>query len=87
MKRTPLRKVGKVTQRRQANLRKLKRPRYCQGCGLEGPLDPHHIIKRSQGGDEGPENIKWLCRMCHEKVEPSSSKLGGIACIVPYVGR
>lgn len=40
----------------------------CQGEGCPGgfPLDPpHHIVFRSQGGDDTAENLTLLCRYCH----------------------
>ncbi len=40
----------------------------CQGENCPGgfPLDdPHHIIFKSQGGDDTKENLILLCRFCH----------------------
>jgi 5-methylcytosine-specific restriction endonuclease McrA len=39
---------------------------YCELCGRTGHIDPpHHIIFKSQGGDDAPENLITLCRDCH----------------------
>ena len=48
-----------------------------RGCGLSKSAvaySPHHIIKRSQGGDDTPENLISLCygpgsNTCHEKAD------------------
>jgi len=51
---------------------------YCQNCGLSNPNvrynPPHHIIKRSQGGHDTPENLIALCygpgsNNCHDKAD------------------
>lgn len=33
-----------------------------------GPCDPHHIHRRSQGGQDTPENLVVLCRAHHDWV-------------------
>ena len=42
---------------------------WCACCGM-GSLETewHHIIYRSQGGDESDENMLEVCRECHEKI-------------------
>ena len=72
MKKTPINRIGKITKLRNKNLAKLKPPKdgLCQECHLKPDwrgLARHHIIKRSQGGNENPENIIWLCGKCHAK--------------------
>lgn len=37
---------------------------YCEECG-EYYAERHHIVFRSQGGLNFPENFKWLCATCH----------------------
>jgi len=37
----------------------------CEVCGANFGLQQHHIVKRSQGGGDFPENIIWLCWDCH----------------------
>lgn len=28
----------------------------------------HHVIHRSQGGDDSEENCQWWCRICHDDI-------------------
>ncbi len=51
---------------------------YCQNCGLSTSNvkynPPHHIVKRSQGGSDIPENLISLCygpgsNDCHDKAD------------------
>jgi 5-methylcytosine-specific restriction endonuclease McrA len=37
----------------------------CRACGLEKATDGHHVLLRSQSGDDVPDNIVPLCRACH----------------------
>jgi len=37
----------------------------CEFCRKVGPTDMHHIKTRGSGGDDTPENLIELCRMCH----------------------
>ena len=37
----------------------------CEMCGKRA-VDCHHIVYRSQGRDDGIENIIGLCRECHD---------------------
>ena len=50
----------------------LERDNYtCQNpyCEHGQPIDPpHHIVKRSQGGKDEPENLITLCHPCHDKI-------------------
>lgn len=47
----------------------------CEGCGLSGPLDPHHRMTRGSGGVHGiaaaisndVRNLLMLCRVCHDR--------------------
>ena len=43
----------------------LKKQGYCHICGAAGWTEWHHIIYRSQGGDESPENLIEVCPKCH----------------------
>lgn len=36
-------------------------------CNRVG-VDPHHVQRRSQGGGDGPENLLWVCRPCHNHI-------------------
>ncbi len=38
----------------------------CQDCGTERPrLQRHHVVPRSQGGSNDPENLIQICENCH----------------------
>ena len=37
----------------------------CQQCGRRDQLQIHHIIRRSQLGADGEENLTVLCSSCH----------------------
>lgn len=38
----------------------------CIRCGRNERLEEHHIIDRSHGGGEEPENKEWRCSACHD---------------------
>ena len=38
----------------------------CEGCGLEARTEPHHVRYCPWGQFDPPENLKLLCRTCHE---------------------
>jgi HNH endonuclease len=40
----------------------------CELCERRPGTDPHHVQFRSQGGDDTPENLLWLCRLCHDGI-------------------
>jgi hypothetical protein len=41
----------------------------CQQCKKKNlPLQVHHIVFRSEGGTDAPENLITLCHTCHEKL-------------------
>jgi hypothetical protein len=48
-------------------LSKLLAERECRQCGKPAS-DPHHLLLRSQGGDDVEENIIPLCRRDHDLV-------------------
>lgn len=37
----------------------------CERCKSRAGSEPHHIRARSQGRDDSPENLRWLCHECH----------------------
>lgn len=37
----------------------------CEQCERRPGTDAHHRVYRSQGGDDHPDNLAWLCRTCH----------------------
>lgn len=45
----------------------------CQLCGLMA-VDVHHIIYKSQQGDDAPHNFISLCRSCHEEAHQCGEK-------------
>lgn len=55
-----------------------ERDRFCRGCG-QPAHHIHHIVYRSQGGSDEPENLVWLCNLCHlasHGGRPTGSALG-----------
>jgi len=76
VKRTPMRRIGKVGARRARNMAKWKKshpvPAFCPICKC-GPdfrgFECHHHIRRSQCGDESEGNLIWLCCRCHDKTK------------------
>lgn len=45
--------------------RKLLGDRCCRGCGQDA-AEGHHVLHRSQGGDDHIDNIIPLCDWCHD---------------------
>ena len=48
---------------------------HCKGRRKDSRLDVHHIVFRSKGGSDEPENLITLCRTCHKmlhdgKIDP-----------------
>jgi len=41
----------------------------CANCETTKHLTTHHIIPRSEGGDNHKSNLICLCRECHDIVE------------------
>jgi hypothetical protein len=39
----------------------------CRGCGSGASAHIHHIIFKSQGGADEPENLARLCVKCHQR--------------------
>lgn len=37
----------------------------CWVCELRPGTDAHHIVFRSRGGDDSPDNLILCCRSCH----------------------
>lgn len=43
-----------------------KREGYtCAVCGSNRQLEIHHVVKRSRGGSNDPQNLVCLCHICH----------------------
>ena len=41
---------------------------HCRNCNNSNGLDPHHVIFRSAGGKDRPNNLLTLCRQCHDDI-------------------
>ena len=41
----------------------------CEVCRTRPGTDPHHVRKRSQGGEDSLENIVLVCRACHDRTD------------------
>lgn len=53
---------------------------HCKGHGRKQltkdvKLHVHHIVKRSEGGSERPDNLVTLCKVCHDKLHAGSIQL------------
>ena len=58
-----------------------KRDGYlCALCGSGQYLQIHHVVPRSQGGSDFPENLITLCSKCHGQAH-------GIDCIPGYIDQ
>ena len=78
MKRTPLKRTGiKRTKTKpvpkQVYADVLARDMGCRAAGViripcAGRIDPHHVKRRSQGGQDTVENLISLCRAHHDWV-------------------
>lgn len=40
----------------------------CEFCRKKRAVHSHHVKRRSQGGDDSPENLRRLCVDCHELI-------------------
>jgi 5-methylcytosine-specific restriction endonuclease McrA len=90
-RRTPLRRTTKLKAKRRGIAPGLRgevflRDGGCRGRPLIpdvacwGRLDPHHILRRSQGGQDTPANLVTLCRAHHDWVHahPEQSRTLGL---------
>ena len=48
---------------------------HCKGKHKDSHLEVHHIVYRSQGGGDDPENLITLCHTCHTGVHKGIIKL------------
>lgn len=53
----------------------LSRDGACVLCGSTKKLHRHHLIPRSKGGTDTPENQVVLCKKCHEKIHTGEAVL------------
>lgn len=76
LKRTPFRPKSKRPRGVPTSVRNdvFARDRGCVAVLLvrdvrcSGPLDPHHVLRRSQGGTDTADNLLTLCRAHHRWV-------------------
>lgn len=47
---------------------------FCKGKHKDSKLEVHHIIFRSKGGSDEPENLITLCRTCHKDLHDNKIK-------------
>jgi hypothetical protein len=54
---------------RQARAVVLARDKHrCRACSTSHGLEVHHVVMRSLGGSDEPDNLIALCRDCHTSV-------------------
>ena len=54
---------------RQLKMKILERDGWkCQHCGTRDQLQIHHMIRRSQSGDDSEGNLITLCSDCHRAI-------------------
>ena len=41
---------------------------HCRHCNNSHGLDPHHVVYKSAGGMDVPNNLLTLCRKCHDDI-------------------
>ena len=46
-----------------------ERDKWCVFCGRHDDATPAHVIRRSQGGHDSPNNLVRACTSCHEKFD------------------
>jgi 5-methylcytosine-specific restriction endonuclease McrA len=46
----------------------------CDRCERRGGVHVHHRVFRSQGGNDEPENLEWLCFQCHDDIHMGRSE-------------
>lgn len=67
------RKILRLSQAQMVHQREICRVRdeyRCRRCGGLGPIQVHHIVKRSQGGGDELTNLQSLCVPCHKAAHP-----------------
>jgi len=61
-------KKKKVKKKSNLKKRVLMADGFCQYCGSNNAVSAHHIIFKSQGGDDSLDNLICLCFDCHRAV-------------------
>lgn len=46
----------------------------CRQCGQYTEAVPHHVVPRSQGGSDDPDNLILLCEECHRTLHEAPWK-------------
>lgn len=59
----PAKRVRDPDLMRRLHLERFGEP--CERCEARPGTQLHHIVLRSQGGDDVAENLAWLCWHCH----------------------
>lgn len=61
--------------------------KQCKMCGSTNWIEKHHIVYRSEGGNNDNKNLIHLCKRCHmlvhsnkKKYQPVLMDLNGIEC-------
>ena len=60
---------------------------YCKGKRKDNRINVHHIIFRSNGGSDEPENLITLCKTCHDGLHAGKIKLklnGKLKCDLKF---
>lgn len=59
--------------------------RFSKGCSGWG-AEAHHIVLRSQGGSNEPENLLWVCSACHSTIHsyPLAARERGLIASRPH---
>lgn len=54
-----------------------KKPRCARCYSPNGPLERHHVLRRSQGGTD--KDVVLMCRACHREIHqyPGEARLEG----------
>lgn len=56
----------------------------CRKCGSRQALTPHHLVKRSQLGNDTPGNVITLCLEDHEAVERNELRIEVVDVVVTF---
>jgi len=59
--------------------------KWCQLCGSTNWLEIHHIMYRSQGGNNDERNLIRLCKQCHMLVHSNKKKYQAKLLEMQYV--
>lgn len=58
--------------------------RVCEWCEVPGgALDCHHVVRRSQGGNDQPNNLRAVHRICHSFIHEHPAEAKGRGFLAP----